>query len=138
MPRGSSMHQSGAATTRGLDRLLSELGGAVALTVLLTYGGALWLQVLHAAEGGHEANEPGAVLHWLRDATLALPLVALVALTAVILARRLMTRAAVDPQSLFGRLTTAVAAAFGAAYAFGAGSPIHGQLFNATHGGHEL
>ena len=48
---------------------------AFALTLALAYGGGLWLNVLHTAEGGYERNEPPLLLHWLRDATLALPLI---------------------------------------------------------------
>jgi len=54
-----------------------HLAGATPLAIALAYGGGGWLQFLHAREGGIERNEPGLVAHWLRDGTLALPLVLL-------------------------------------------------------------
>src|SRR3954447_15846238 len=63
-----------------------------AFAIVLAYCGGLWLNVLHKAEGGIERNEPPFVLHWLRDATLALPLVMVAGWVGVLLARRLIDR----------------------------------------------
>src|SRR3712207_1856200 len=57
--------------------------------LVLGYGGGLWLNVLHHAEGGVERNEPPMLLHWLRDSTLALPLVLAATWVGVIAARKL-------------------------------------------------
>src|SRR5438128_8921840 len=46
-------------------------------SLVLAYGGGLWLHLLHEAEGATELNEPPWVLHWLRDSSLALPVVAI-------------------------------------------------------------
>src|SRR4051812_9007160 len=63
-----------------------------AFALVLAYGGGLWLNVLHIAEGGYERNEPPLILHWLRDATLALPLVLVAVWAGVLMARRLIER----------------------------------------------
>jgi hypothetical protein len=63
-----------------------------AFAIVLAYGGGLWLNVLHAAEGGYERNEPPLILHWLRDSTLALPLILIAVWAGVLMARRLIER----------------------------------------------
>jgi hypothetical protein len=63
--------------------LLDRAGAGVALALPLTYAGVLWEQLLHSREGAHEADEPGVLAHWLRDGTLALPLVMLAVRDAI-------------------------------------------------------
>src|SRR5215210_6325694 len=63
-----------------------------AFALLIAYGGGAWLIVLHGAEGGTERNEPGFLLHWLRDSTVALPLVLIAVWAGVLIARRLIER----------------------------------------------
>src|SRR3954463_570105 len=63
-----------------------------AFALVLAYGGGLWLNVLHIAEGGYERNEPPLILHWLREPALALPLVLVAVWAGVLLARRLIER----------------------------------------------
>ena len=48
---------------------------AFLLTLAFAYGTGMWMQVMHAVEGGYERSEPPLLLHWLRDSTLSLPLV---------------------------------------------------------------
>ena len=48
---------------------------AFVLTLAFAYGVGMWMQVMHAVEGGYERSEPPLLLHWLRDSTLSLPLV---------------------------------------------------------------
>jgi FtsP/CotA-like multicopper oxidase with cupredoxin domain len=101
----------------------------------LAYAVGLWLVWLHAAEGGHEHNEPPLLLHWLRDSTLALPGVLVAAWAALWLSRRLWRSGSV-PRTL----ETAVAASFVAvavSAALALGTPVHERLF-AAHDGHEL
>ncbi len=75
-----------------------RLGGATPLAVALAYGGTAWLQVLHAREGGVERNEPGFLVHWLRDGTLALPLVLMVVALATWLTSRALALEFKDPE----------------------------------------
>ena len=85
-----------------------------------------------------ERNEPGFLVHWLRDSTLALPLVLLAVAVAFWLVRGAVRRFAATPEpGLEGSLATA-AGALAAAYVFGVGNPIHTMLFAAHHGGHDL
>lgn len=64
---------------------------AAALTVAIVYADGFWLTALQGAIGAIELNEPPFV-HWLRDATLILPLVFLAVLLALLAARRWLGR----------------------------------------------
>jgi hypothetical protein len=117
---------------------------AAALGVMLAYLGTLWLVVLHVAEGAHEQNEPPLVLHWLRDASLAIPLVvSAVVVTTMVLSRMLTKRGIAAGRT--SRRVLAVGAGASAAFALAAGAPIHGHLFGAhedmpllVHSGYEF
>ncbi len=111
----------------------------LAFTVAIAYGGGLWLLFLHHAEGGHERNEPSLVLHWLRDSTLALPLICAGVWVGLVLARKLIARAGLSdgPVGLCAALTGATVA-LTATVAVAASSPAHADLFGVSHGGHEL
>jgi FtsP/CotA-like multicopper oxidase with cupredoxin domain len=113
------------ARTRGLTSLV--LGPALA------YGAGLWLVLVHHAEGAHEHGEPGFLLHWLRDSTLALPPVFFAVALALALGGRLLGRAS-EPVRVAALAGTAAVAA---AATFGAGTPAHAALF-AAHEHHEL
>ncbi len=118
---------------------LARPSAVMAFALAIAYGGGLWLTFLHHAEGGHEQNEPPFVLHWLRDATLALPLICMAVWIGIVLARKLIARAgATDgPVALCAAVLAAVVALC-ATLAVGATGPAHGNLFGAKHGGHEL
>ena len=64
----------------------------VVFTLVLTYGCGLWLYLLHEAEEATEPGAPPGVIHWLRDSSLSLPLVALGVVLGAALARRLLDR----------------------------------------------
>src|SRR3990172_8832328 len=64
---GTDTPEPGASRGRDL-RLASAYGPATAAAA------SLWLVALHVIEGSHERNEPAFILHWLRDAGLALPI----------------------------------------------------------------
>src|SRR4051795_12643652 len=108
-----------------------------AFALVLAYGGGLWLKVLHIAEGGYERHEPPLLLHWLRDATLALPLVLVAVWAGVLLARRLIERTGCSSR-LAAAMTLGACVALMAAAAGALGGPAHAAVFGATHGGHEL
>lgn len=99
----------------------------VAVALTLTYGVGLWLILVHAAEGAHEHGEPTLALHWLRDSTLAFPVVLLANALALRLAARLWRgRRGSLPWKV---VVAALALSAGAATA--AGTPVHGRLFGA-------
>ena len=112
----------------------------VAITLLLTYGGGLWLYLLHEVEGATEPNAPPGVIHWLRDSTLSLPLVALGVFLGAILAQRLLERCGRNASELLSGALVAVVLALYASVVLSVGNPIHGLLFAAdVHGGgHDL
>src|SRR5215218_924606 len=80
------------AASRTPMRRLARPSAVLAFAVAFAYGGGLWQTFLHHVEGGHERNEPGLLLHWLRDATLALPLVFCAVWVGVLVARRVIER----------------------------------------------
>lgn len=113
----------------------------VVYTLVLAYGGGLWLHLLHEAEGATELNAPPGVIHWLRDSTLSLPLVAIGVILARLLARRLLDRYGDGaPRVLVGASIAATLALY-TSVVVAAGNPLHGLLFEAhehAHGGAEL
>jgi FtsP/CotA-like multicopper oxidase with cupredoxin domain len=118
---------------------LARPSAVLAFAAAIAYGGGLWLTFLHHVEGGHERNEPPFVLHWLRDATLALPLICVAVWVGIVLARKLIARAgATDGPVGLCVAVTGTVVALAATLAVGASSPAHGGLYGAEHGGQEL
>ncbi|HYM63399.1 MAG TPA: multicopper oxidase domain-containing protein [Gaiellaceae bacterium] len=109
---------------------MTRLSTLFVFAVPLAFGVGLWLVVLHHAEGGRERAEPSLLLHWLRDATLALPAVVIAVWLATLLADRLLAAEPALPRrwrvGLIGALTGAAAS-----ITLAAGSPLHGWLFGA-------
>jgi hypothetical protein len=110
-------------------------GVLTALTLAIAYGTGAWVQVLHHAQGATEVGEPGPITHWLRDATLSLPLVAAAIWIGLLVARRVIRGAQARPG--FATAITAVSTAFAAAYVLAAGNPLHGLLFPVAEAGHQ-
>src|SRR4051794_36003083 len=108
-----------------------------AFALLLAYGGGAWLNILHTAEGGYERNEPPFLLHWLRDSTLALPLILVAVWAGVLLARRLIERTNCTSRAT-SAATLAACVALLAGVVEGLGGPGHTALFGAHHAGHDL
>jgi hypothetical protein len=117
------------------DRLSSSplLGqSAMAMySLVLAYGGGLWLHLLHEAEGATELNAPPGVIHWLRDSTLSLPLVVVGVVLACLLARRLLERYGDGASGLLVGAAVAAAVALYTSVVVAAGNPLHGLLFQA-------
>src|SRR3954466_343379 len=94
------------------DRAMTaRLAGAAPLTLALTLSGTAWLQFLHAREGATEAGEPGALAHWLRGATLALPLVLCAVALATWCVARVLRRLPSPGAGLEGALVATASAA---------------------------
>ncbi|MDQ1634930.1 MAG: hypothetical protein QOJ32_1739, partial [Frankiaceae bacterium] len=108
------------------DPSRSPLGRTAALTIAVTGAGVAWQQKLHAAAGSIEHGEPPPLLHWARDAGLALPSMLLAVVVAALASERLLR----------GRTGTGLrAAATGVAGALtlGLGVPVHSALFESAH-----
>jgi FtsP/CotA-like multicopper oxidase with cupredoxin domain len=104
----------------------------------LAYAVGLWMNVLHGAEGGHERGEPPPVIHWLRDSTLALPVVFAAVWLAVVLSRRVIQRHALESRPAVAGAVLATYSAFATACSLAFANPLHSTLFAAHHGGHDL
>ena len=89
--------------------------------------------LVHHAEGGHEAGEPGLLLHALRDGTLALPGVLAAVWLGGTLALGLVDRHGRLPARWRAGLLAAGAALVGA-IVLAAGSPLHALFFSAEEG----
>ncbi|MBI3979136.1 MAG: chitobiase/beta-hexosaminidase C-terminal domain-containing protein [Chloroflexi bacterium] len=114
------------------------LSAIAAYAIALAYGGGLWLHLLHDLAGAVEQSAPHGALHWLRDATLALPLIFLGVWLALWVTGRLLER---DGRGLWRLLSSAAATASIAlctSTLLAVASPIHDALFGASHAGHEL
>ena len=109
-----------------------------AYALALAYAGGLWLHLLHDAEGATELDAPPPAIHWLRDSTLALPLVTLAVWMGSRLAERLVARYGAGTSRALVAAVLPVTLAFYASVAVGAGNPVHGVLFTAQHDGHDL
>jgi len=112
----------------------------VAFTLVMTYGGGFWLWLLHEVEGAVEPNEPPGIIHWLRDSSLSLPLVAIGVFLGASLADRLLERHGRGASAPVAGALVAVVLALYASVVLSVGNPIHGWLFGgAVHGGgHDL
>ena len=119
-------------------RTLARPSAVLAFAVAVAYGCGFWLNLLHRAEGGTERNEPGLLLHWLRDATLSLPLVFTAVWLGILLARRVIRRHGAELSAGLSGAVVAGSVALTSAFALGASSPMHAGLFGASHGGPEL
>src|ERR671932_108409 len=104
----------------------------------LAYGGGLWLHLLHEAEGATEQNAPHTIVHWLRDSSLALPMIVFGVVLATHLARRLLARDGADASRLTTSALIATVVSFYAAIVVAVGNPLHAALFGGEHGGHDL
>jgi hypothetical protein len=109
-----------------------------AYSLALAYGGGLWLHLLHEAEGATEQNAPHTIIHWLRDSTLALPMIVFGVFLATHLARRLLARYGTDASRLTTSALIATVVSLYAAVIVAVGNPVHAALFGGEHGGHDL
>src|SRR3954452_19663681 len=111
---------------------------AFVLAVVLGYGGVLWMNVLHQAQGAREVNEPPLLVHWLRDGTLALPLVFFAVWAGLLVCRRMVDRLPGEPGPVAGTALVAVLTATSVSVVLGLSNPLHGVAFGHTHAHAEL
>jgi hypothetical protein len=101
----------------------------LALAAALAYGVGGWMVALHLAAGEHARAALPFLAHWLRDASLALPLVLLAAWAGLAVAGRLAARLRLAPAAPAAAALAACLAATGAALAFAAAAPALDALF---------
>ena len=123
------------AVSRYPLRRLVRPSAAFAFAVVLAYGGGFWETFLHRVEGDRERNEPALLVHWLRDATIALPLACLAVWAGILLARRLIERHRLDHAPALAGAVLAVTVAWVQSMAVGLASPLHNSLFGGHHHG---
>jgi manganese oxidase len=107
---------------------------AIALALALAFVGGLWLTTLRALDGA--AGGAGFAAAWLRDSTLALPVMLAAVWLAMIATRRLARRHRLGPRGA-GVLLGVLAAGAGSVAA-GLLSPLQGALSGAGHGAHDI
>jgi hypothetical protein len=103
------------------------------MSAALAYGGGLWLHLLHEAEGATEPGAPIAVVHWLRDSTLLLPVILLATWAAFRLGRRLLARTVGRGSTVLATASLAAVVAGVTSVALALASPFHTILFHASH-----
>ena len=126
--------------TQLLERTAAKFSVRVALTITLTltYGGGLWLHLFHQAGGATELNEPPAIIHWLRDSTLMLPLVLVSVFAALFFARWLLQRFGGNAPRLIESVVVVGSIALITSVALALASPIHNSFFQAHHPANHL
>ncbi|MFL5927817.1 MAG: multicopper oxidase domain-containing protein, partial [Gaiellaceae bacterium] len=98
---------------------------------ILAYGIGLWMVLLRHFQGGHNHGGPSLLVHWLGDATVALPGVVVAMVVAVAFAARKLTpRGGTTP--LARQAILAGVAAPAASLAYAASFPLRALLFGAS------
>ena len=98
------------------------------LSFVLAYAAGLWLVLIYKVAGESAGTEPSFVLHWLRDSTLALPVLLVAVWLGLRLADRLLERRGVGSSSGLAGAVTAAAVALAAAAAMAVGTLIREGL----------
>jgi FtsP/CotA-like multicopper oxidase with cupredoxin domain len=130
-------HLIRALSRQPVTRLVRPLA-AFLLAAVLAFGGGLWLTTIHRSAGGIEPGQPGFVATWLRDATLALPLVMAAVWIGLLVTRRVLQRTGSEPSIALGvALLAVVVGGFTAAVTSVLG-PLQGVLFTSGLAGQEL
>src|SRR5262249_17231259 len=142
-PFGKAVTRHAGALSQALPppiRALSPYARAAApFAVALAFGSGIWLTALHLAEGATERNEPPLLLHWLRDSTLALPLVLVAVLVALLVAGALIQRLRLGASHVLAQAAVPTLVALFASSALALANPLHEALFEAhEHGLLEL
>jgi hypothetical protein len=112
--------------------MTKRLRFSLVLSVSLAYAAGLWLVLIYKVAGESARTEPRFVLHWLRDSTLALPVVAVAVWLGLRLADKLLERRGVGLASGLAGAVTAAAVALAAGVAIAVGVPIRAGLLG-TH-----
>src|SRR5947209_16329933 len=111
---------------------MTRLKASIALAIPLAYAAGLWLIVIYTTAGETDGSEPPFVLHWLRDATLALPIVLVAVWFGLRVADGMLERRTDRSTGGLAGFVTAAAVAVAGAAALAVTIPIRDGLFG-TH-----
>ena len=109
----------------------------VLLAVVFAYLGGALMQLVHHQEGAHELIEINPVMHWLRDSSLALPLVFAAVWLGMRFTRWLVEKRSWKTKPWRTALVEMTTIAVLASSIMTAANPVHSWLFKATHA-HEV
>jgi hypothetical protein len=103
----------------------------LAFAVPLAYAAGLWLVLIYKVAGQSDGTQPRFVLHWLRDATLALPVVLVAVLLGLTAAGGMLERRGNRLSHGLTRAVTTAAVALAAGAAMGVALPIRNAVFGS-------
>jgi hypothetical protein len=116
---------------------MTRLRASLAFAIPLAYAAGLWLVLIYTVAGQSDGTEPPFVLHWLRDSTLALPVVLAAVWLGLRTADGMLERRANHTAGTLAGAVTAAAVAIAAGAALAVTLPIRHGLFG-THDGVSL
>jgi len=134
-----ALRKTGSAidkVTRRVTHSAARQWAVALLAFVLAYGGGLWMHILHELEGATERYALPSAVHYLRDATLLLPLMLATSWAALWLTRRWYERGGRQAAHLAVSGLAALSAALLASLVMGAASPLHDITFGAQHSHH--
>jgi hypothetical protein len=137
----TALEHAGAIIDKLVYRIARSTGqpsAIAALALVLAYGGGLWMHILHEFEGATERVALPSTIHYLRDATLAFPLLLLATWAGLWLTRRWYERTGRQASLLTVTITAATSVALLCSAVAGAASPLHDIMFGAQHSHHEF
>src|SRR4051812_39414597 len=123
------------AVSRHPVRRLARPTAVLAFAIAMAYGGGFWETWLHQLEGAHERHEPSLLVHWLRDATAAVPLSLLAVWIGILLARKVIRRTHLERDPRLAAALLAATVAWVQSIVIGLASPLHNTLYGGQHAG---
>ena len=129
MQGGMSVRQIIERLAGYAQRLPVRWTTAALFALAIAYRDGLWLTTLQGASRMIERNQPPQLIHWLRDSTLALPLVFAAVLVALLCVRWWIEHSRVEQAGITGAIVLIFAVACAASAAQAAAGPLHDYLF---------
>ena len=103
------------------------------LSLAIAYGGGWWLHTIHTIQGAADESAPSDVTHWLRDSTLALPVIVVAVWVGLRLARTLLRPFDRDDLGVLRPLAIVALVGIATSAAVALASPVHAVMFHAEH-----
>ena len=103
------------------------------LSLAIVYGGGWWLHTIHALQGATEEGAPSDVTHWLRDSTLALPIVFLGVWLGLRVVRELLRPFDGDDLGVLRPMAVVALVGIVTSIVVALASPVHALMFQAEH-----